>query len=86
MKALIANPDFQFRALEWVFGIVVVALVAGALGLGWLGSMLDGVAAGYSDLFTTTLTVREVNLPPESALERYVPGEPFPAGRTNPDS
>ena len=85
MKALIANPDFQFRALEWVFGAVVVAAVALVLSLGWIGSFLDGVAGGYSQLFTTTLTVREVRLPPESALAGYVPGEGLP-GFTNPDA
>jgi hypothetical protein len=86
MKALIANPDVQFRALEWAFGLLILSLIVLALSLGWVGNALDGLADWYSGLFTTNIEVADVYRPPDTAYERYVPGEPFPAGRTNPDS
>lgn len=86
MKALIANPDFQFRALEWVFGLAFVALVVLLLTSGVVGSAVDGLAGWWSTAFSPEIHVVDVYRPPDTAYERYVPGEPFPAGRTNPDS
>lgn len=74
MRELLNQPYVLLRALEWVFGLLIVVLVACAFALGWFGSVLDNVASWYSNVFTASFDVREVHRPPDTAFEGYVPG------------
>lgn len=74
MKHYWASPDVQLRAVEWTFGLALVALIAGAFAWGWVGAVMDGATDWYTNLFTVEVQVAHHEVPPESAFEGYVPG------------
>lgn len=74
MRQVKAQPYLLLRGLEWVFGLLVVAMIACAFAFGWFGAALDSVASAYAEIFTQSFEVRHVHRPPDTAFEGYVPG------------